>query len=134
LAACLINNIIKNKIQTIMKKLVLFMAVIFAVSFANAQTKIEIKVNDLQKVITDHINTNYAGYTINKAFKVDNRGVITYKVHVKKAADKLTLVYDMSGNFVKKVTEGQKTANAAKPTTSTQTTAKVTHAPKTGNK
>jgi hypothetical protein len=117
-----------------MKKLMLFMAVIFAVTFVNAQTKTEIKTSDLQKAITDHITANYAGYAINKSFKVDNKGVISYKVHVSKAAEKLTLVYDMSGNFVKKVSEGQKTASAPKPTTTTKTTAKVTHAPKTGNK
>ena len=112
----------------------LFMAVIFAVSFANAQTKTEIKVTDLQKVITDHIAANYAGYTINKAFKVDNKGVITYKVQVSKAAEKLTLVYDMSGNFVKKVAEAPKTTPAPKSTTPTKAPVKSTKAPKTGSK
>jgi hypothetical protein len=97
-----------------MKKLVLFMAVIFAVTFVNAQTKTEVKVADLQKVITDHIAANYAGYTIDKAFKVDNKGVITFKVHVSKAAEKLTLVYDKDGKFVKKV------ANVQKPATETK--------------
>jgi hypothetical protein len=101
-----------------MKKLMLFMAVIFAVTFVNAQTKTEVKVSDLQKAITDHITANFAGYTINKAFKVDHKGVITYNVHISKAADKLTLEFDKDGNFVKKMAAQPKPATApkAKPT------------------
>jgi len=110
-----------------MKKLVLFMAVIFAVTFVNAQTKTEVKVADLQKVITDHITANYAGYTIEKAFKIDTKGVITYKVHVSKAAEKLTLVYDKDGKFVKKIAAEPKAATAPKKEA---TPAKSTKAPK----
>ena len=130
-----------------MKKIVLFMAIVFAVTFVNAQTKTEIKVADLQKVITDHISANYAGYTIEKAFKVDNKTVITYKVHVSKAAEKLTLVYNKDGKFVKKVTPEQKPVvakEAKEPTTAkvakepapakATTKAKATATPKTGSK
>jgi hypothetical protein len=112
-----------------MKKLVLFMAVIFAVTFVNAQTKTEIKVADLQKAITDHIAANYAGFTIEKAFKVDSKGVITFKVHVSKATEKLTLVYDKDGKFVKKIVAEPKPANAPKKVTKEP---KVEKAPKTG--
>ena len=116
----------------------LLMAVIFAVTFVNAQTKTEIKVADLQKVITDHITANYAGFNIGKAFKVDNKGTITYRVHIMKAADKMTLVYDKDGNFVKKIGEGQKPAPKPKMTTTTKAPAmapaKTTTTPKTGTK
>jgi hypothetical protein len=114
-----------------MKKLVLFMAVIFAVTFVNAQTKTEIKVADLQKVITDHITANYAGYTIEKAFKVDEKGVITYKVHVAKAADKLTLVYDKNGKFEKKVVSEQKKPATTEPKPKTTEKAPATAPAKT---
>ena len=110
-----------------MKKLMLFMAIIFAVTFVNAQTKTEIKVADLQKVITDHITANYAGYTIDKAFKVDNKGVITFKVLISKATDKFTLVYDKDGKFVKKIAPAAKTTPAK-----TTTPPKTEKAPKTG--
>lgn len=101
-----------------MKKLVFLLSLVFAVAIVNAQTKTEIKVTDLQKVVSTYITKNYAGYTIDKAFKVDNKGVITYQVDIKNAKGvKSSLIFDKAGKFSKKDELAKPTeAKSAKPT------------------
>ena len=96
-----------------MKKLFLMLLVGLFVSFAYAQNKTEekksenkakteIKVADLKKEITDNIAKDYAGFKVEKAFKNDNNGVTTFNVLIAKDNEKMMLVYDKDGKFVKK--------------------------------
>ena len=88
------------------------------VSFAYGQTKTEVKTADLKKEISDNIAKTYAGYRIDKAFKSDAAGVITFEVSISKGTEKHFLVYDKDGKFVKandsKKAEVKKTEPAKK--------------------
>jgi hypothetical protein len=99
-----------------MKKLMMIFTMFFVVAIVNAQTKTEIKSADLPKAITDNIAKDYAGYNIAKAFKVDTKGTISYRVMVKDAKGELILFYDKDGNFVRKqAPQAHKPAPAPKP-------------------
>lgn len=75
-----------------------------------AQTKTEIKPADLMKPITDYITKNYTGFTIEKAFKVDSKGVMTYDVIVVKEKMKEKLEFDKDGKFLKQMNMSEKPA------------------------
>ena len=62
-----------------------------------------VKVDDLQKAITDHIAKNYAGYTIKEATSVTKNDIMTYHVVIVKETTTETLVYDKDGKFVKRL-------------------------------
>ena len=84
------------------KVLVTFMVALFA-TVVLGQTKTELKTADLPKNVTDYITLNMKNSTIDKAFKVDNKGEITYKVVVMNGKEKKVLHFDKNGNFVNKV-------------------------------
>jgi uncharacterized membrane protein YkoI len=85
-----------------MKKLFLVALFGVAVLFVNAQTRTEIKVADLNKVITENVAKDHAGFTIKDAYKSETNGVATYEVKIAKGTDVEVLVYDKDGKFVKK--------------------------------
>lgn len=68
----------------------------------NAQ-RTPVKVSDLQKAITDNIAKDYAGFTIKEATKVVENNVTTFEVVITKGTMQDTLVYDSTGNFLKKM-------------------------------
>ncbi len=91
-----------------MKKLllILFIGILAPVIFG--QTKTELKPADLPKSVTDFIAKNVKTYTIDKAFKVDSKGVITYDVLLVYGADKIVFIFDKDGKFVKRAEHGSK--------------------------
>jgi hypothetical protein len=103
-----------------MKKVILMLVVALFTTFAFAQTKTEMKPKELSKSITDYVTTNMAGYTIDKAFKVDSKGVITYNILVVKGTVKHILVFDKEGKFLEKgdhkAQGATKTVNETNPT------------------
>ncbi|MCK9423194.1 MAG: hypothetical protein M0Q38_11415 [Bacteroidales bacterium] len=67
-----------------------------------AQTKTEIKKTDLQKPITEYLIKNCTGCLIDKAFKVDSKGVITYDLCVSKDKSRDKITFDKDGKFLLK--------------------------------
>jgi len=68
----------------------------------NAQTKVEVKKADLPKAIIDNITKDYAGFDIQKAFKMTKNNQSSFEVIVGKGNDKEKLEYSAAGAFVKK--------------------------------
>jgi hypothetical protein len=107
------------KLKTMKKIAVILVCVVAFVGFSNAQTKTAVKTADLQKVITDNVAKDYAGFNIQTAYKVEKGSEISYEVNVVKGAEKLVLVYDKDGKFLSKhaihatamKTEAKKPAN-----------------------
>ena len=85
-----------------MKKVILMLVVALFTTVAFAQTKTEMKPKELSKSITDYVAQNMTGYTINKAFKVDSKGVITYNILIVRGTVKHILVFDKEGKFLEK--------------------------------
>ncbi len=100
-----------------MKKLLFVMLLGLFATAVFAQTKTEVKPADLSKPVTDYIQKNYAGYTIDKAFKVDSKGVITWDVIVSKDKMKDKLEFDNNGKFLKQIAMGEKPAAKSESTT-----------------
>jgi hypothetical protein len=93
-----------KKMVSNLKKVMLMLTLVFAVvTMVNAQTKTVVKVADLQKSITDQIAKDYAGYTIDNAFKVVNNKVVNYEVNINKEKQMVCLAFDQSGKFLKVV-------------------------------
>ena len=67
-----------------------------------AQTKSEIKNDALQKPIADYVLKNCSGYTVDKAFKVDSKGAITYELCVSKDKVREKITFDKEGKFLRK--------------------------------
>jgi hypothetical protein len=86
-----------------MKKVFLMLLIGLFVSFVYGQTKTEVKSTDLKKEISDNVAKDFTSYKIEKSFKSDAGGVITYEVMISNAKEKKTLVYDKDGKFVKKI-------------------------------
>jgi hypothetical protein len=85
-----------------MKKILfLFIFGIFS-TFLFAQTKTEMQAAELQKPILDYISKNFNGYTIDKVFKVDDKGVITYDICVNKDKTHEKLFFDKDGKWLRK--------------------------------
>ena len=85
-----------------MKRIVLIVAAIFSVSFIFSQTKTEIKPAELSQVLSSYINKNFSGYIVDKAFKIDNKGVMSTQVMVSKGDEKLALTFDKEFKLTKK--------------------------------
>jgi hypothetical protein len=97
-----------------MKKVFIVIVLIMAVLAVNAQAtktavtkeksvRTSIMVADLQKPITDNLAKDYVGYTIKEAASVTKNNIVTYQVVIVKDTTTMTLVYDNSGVFVKKL-------------------------------
>lgn len=104
-----------------MKKLMFVAVLCISILIANAQekqstmkqgTKIEkmgqkaertpIKEAELMQPIKDDLAKNFAGAKVVRAVKLDNKGVITYRVVIMKDNEKWALTYDNEGKFLKK--------------------------------
>jgi hypothetical protein len=96
-----------------MKKVLLMIVAVVFSTFIFAQTKTELKVNDLPKSITSYVSKNFTGFNIEKAFKVVNNGVQTYDLLIKKGDIKHYLAFDKDGNFNKKADKDVKAAKEA---------------------
>lgn len=92
----------------------------------NAQaTSTTVKVEDLQKTITDNIAKDYVGFTIKGATSITANNAVTYEVVVAKGTTVETLVYDKDGKFVSKFTpKASVTETKVVKTTTTTTTTK----------
>jgi len=103
-----------------MKKLllILFIGILAPVLFG--QTKTEMKPADLPKPVTDFIAKNVKTYTIDKAFKVDSKGVITYDVLLANGASKMVFIFDKDGKFVKRAERGSRGGTQKAPETKPQ--------------
>ena len=86
----------------IMKKALLIFFLGMFSTFMFAQTKTELQSAELKKPILEYISKNFEGYTIDKVFKVDAKGVITYDVCVNKDKTHEKLFFDKEGNFLRK--------------------------------
>jgi len=67
-----------------------------------AQTKTELQASELQKPILEYISKNFKDYSIDKVFKVDAKGVITYDICVNKDKIHEKLFFDKDGKFLRK--------------------------------
>jgi hypothetical protein len=85
-----------------MKKIFLFFVFGIFITSIFAQTKTELQVTELQKPILEYISKNFHGYSIDKVFKVDAKGVITYDVCVNKDKTHEKLFFDKDGKFLRK--------------------------------
>lgn len=85
-----------------MKKVLLLIIFGFFTSFLFAQTRTELQAEELQKPVLDYISKNFQGYSIDKVFKVDAKGVITYDVCVNKDKTHEKLFFDKDGKFLRK--------------------------------
>jgi hypothetical protein len=77
------------------------MALVYT-ALIKAETKTAIRPSELNQLILDDIQKNYPRYSINDAFKVNNKGVITYEVIIQEGKDRLNLYYDDKGKFIRK--------------------------------
>jgi hypothetical protein len=113
----------KNKMKKLF--LILFIGILTPVMFG--QTKTELKPADLPKPITDFLTKNLKNYTVDKAFKVDSKGVITYDLLLLHGADKAVFIFDKDGKFIKRADRADKdTAKKAQETKAPPTDQKKT--------
>jgi len=85
-----------------MKKVLLIFLIGFFSTIIFAQTKTELQPTELQKPILEYISKNFQGYSIDKVFKVDTKGVITYDVCINKDKTHEKLFFDKDGKFLRK--------------------------------
>jgi hypothetical protein len=101
----------------IMKKIFVTLTVALIATFTFAQTKTIVKSADLPKKVTDYIAQNMKGFTIDKAYKMENKGETSYAVIVMKGTEKHKMHFDKDGNFIKSAApvEGKKIEVAPAP-------------------
>ena len=99
------------------------MALMMGALVVNAQRTLG-SVVELQKAITDNVAKDYVGFTIKEATKVVENNIVSYEVVVVKGTTGGTilcdtLLYDVDGKFLKKVTvkAGTVEKKEVKPTT-----------------
>ena len=85
-----------------MKKFLLLCLFSVMASVVMAQTKTEVKDSDLQKPIVEYMTKNCLGCKIDKAFKVDSKGTITYDLCVSKGRERSKISFDKDGKFLLK--------------------------------
>jgi hypothetical protein len=83
-----------------MKRIFLTFVVALFATFAFTQTKTELKPGDLPKRTTDYIAQHMKGFTIDKAYKVENKGVMSYAVIVMKGKEKHKMHFDKDGSYI----------------------------------
>lgn len=112
-----------------MKKATLILGILLVFgTIVNAQTKVEVKKADLPKAIVENIAKDYAGYSIQNAFKVTKDKQTDYDVVVLKGADKEKLEYSADGKFLKK--EAVQAHTSAKKVTEKKATGSAQQAKK----
>lgn len=100
-----------------MKKFILLCMMTFACTvWMNAETKTAIRPSELSQTILDDIQKNYSNYSISEAFKVNNKGVITYEIIIQKLKERLILFYDDKGKFIRKLLPVKTKATSPKMT------------------
>jgi hypothetical protein len=116
-----------------MKKIFLAVIVALMATFAIAQTKTELKPADLPKKVTDYVAQSMKGFTIEKAYKNEKEGVMSYAVIVKKGNEKHKMHFDKDGNYIKPAAtaEEKKPSAAPAPKTTQQKPTQQKPAPKT---
>jgi hypothetical protein len=82
---------------------VVWFALLFAAP-AFSQTKMEIRPDDLPRGITGYIAKNFAGFGVDKAFKIDNKGILSTRVMISKGSESLALTFDKDLKLVRKET------------------------------
>ncbi len=85
-----------------MKRTLMILASLFAVTFLFAQTKTEIKTTDLPKAAVKYVKDNLPGATITRAFRMEENKVISYGTVLDIQGRKHILIFDKNGNFLKK--------------------------------
>lgn len=72
------------------------------------ETEEEIAVSGLPKSVEEYINKNYLGSKIEEAAKItDAAGKITYEAEIEKGKEEIELIFDVNGQFVKKMVEAK---------------------------
>ena len=90
-----------------MKKICMtLIAALIGMTAAMAQNSFEVSYKELPKDVQKYIAKNYVGYAVDKAMQEqDQKGKVTYSdVYISKGTEKLKLVFDKKGDFVKKET------------------------------
>jgi hypothetical protein len=85
-----------------MKRAILISVVMHTAIFAFSQTKTEMKPSELPKGVSSYLSKNFSGYGVDKAFKIDNKGVLSTEVMVTKGGETLVLTFDKDVRLVKK--------------------------------
>lgn len=85
-----------------MKRYMFLPAALLFVTFAFSQTKTEIKPADLSKGLVTYISKNFSGYDVDKAFKIDSKGVMSTQVMIFKGSDRIALTFDKDLKLTKK--------------------------------
>jgi hypothetical protein len=81
------------------------MSAIFAASGVMLGTEEEIAKTDLPRSAQEVIQKEYAGYKLEEASKVTDKGVIKYEAEIEKGESSYKLSFDVDGKFLKKVEE-----------------------------
>ena len=84
------------------KLLVTFMVALFA-TVVWGQTQTELKPSALQVCVTTWVTQNMKGFNIDKAFKIDSKGVITYNVRAIKEKETQWFEFSSDCSKVKKI-------------------------------
>ena len=79
----------------------IFITLLFATAIF-AQTRTEIKIDQLPKKVTEYITKNLPGAKTERAMKEDDKGVISFYTLNSIADQHHILVFDKDGNFLKK--------------------------------
>ncbi|MDH3322609.1 MAG: hypothetical protein OEM04_06435 [Flavobacteriaceae bacterium] len=64
------------------------------------QEKVEIPVSELPMGVSDFISNDFAGYTVEKAYKSEKDGATVYYVDLAKDGSVVTLLFDGDGNVI----------------------------------
>lgn len=103
-----------------MKKLLLIVCIAILAPVAFGQTKTEMKPSELSKTIRDYCAKNFKSLTIERAFKVDSKGVITYDLLLAQGAEKAVFIFDKDGKFLKRAERGTRGGTQIAPATQPQ--------------
>lgn len=67
------------------------------------ETEFEIQNTELPKSVFDYVAKNYSGLKVREASKItDPNNTVTYEAEMKQGKEKFDLIFDSSGNFIKK--------------------------------
>jgi hypothetical protein len=81
--------------------LIVWVTLLFAIP-GFAQTRMEIRPDDLPKGISAYIAKNFSGFGVDKAFKIDNKGVMSTRILISKGSDIMALTFDKDLKLIRK--------------------------------
>ncbi len=64
------------------------------------QDKVEIPLNELPSAISDLLENDFAGYTVDKAYTSEKEGNTVYYVNLSKDGQIVTILFDKDGNVI----------------------------------